>query len=98
MTPMQASGGSKGTVARAEHHRKYNVKGSMEATDWVCKGARVLGDSGGDPGMRQLKEQSTAGAQKDDCLSVDAPRHRGRTKNARNRSCRPSPDEIMRNL
>ena len=36
----------------------------MEATDWIRKGSRVLGHGGGDPGMRQLKEQGTTGAKK----------------------------------
>jgi hypothetical protein len=70
----------------------------MEATDWIRKGPRVLGDGGGDPGMRQLQEQSTTGAQKDDGFSVDPPSHRGWTKNALDRSGGPSPDEIKSSL
>jgi hypothetical protein len=95
---MQVSGSSKGLVERAEHHCKHNLKGSMEATDWIRKGPRVLGDGGGDPGMRQLQEQSTTGAQKDDGFSVDPPSHRGWTKNALDRSGGPSPDEIKSSL
>ena len=44
--------------------------------------------------MRQLKQQGTAGPQKDDCFSVDPPGQRGWAKNTLNRSCRPRPDEI----
>jgi hypothetical protein len=95
---MQVSGSCKGLVERAEDHCKYNVKGSMEATNGVRKGARVFGDCGGDPGMRELKEQGTTGAQKDDCFSVDPPSHRGWTKNALNRPCCLSPDEIKSRL
>jgi hypothetical protein len=58
----------------------------------------VLGDGGGDPGMRQLQEQSTTGAQKDDGFSVDPPSHRGWTKNALDRSGGPSSDEIKSSL
>jgi hypothetical protein len=95
---VQVSGSSKGTVERAEHHRKHNVKGSMEATDWIRKGSRVLGHGGGDPGMRQLKEQGTTGAQKNDGFSVDPPSDRGWTKNALDRSGGPSPDGIKSSL
>jgi hypothetical protein len=70
----------------------------MEATDWIRKGPRVLGDGGGDPGMRQLKEQSPTGTQEDDGFSVDPPSHRGWTKNTLNRSGGPSPDEIKGSL
>jgi len=70
----------------------------MEATDWIRKGPRVLGDGGGDPGMGQLKEQSTTGTQEDDGFSVDPPSHRGWTKNTLNRSGGPSPDEIKGSL
>src|ERR1700682_2863083 len=92
---MQASGSSEGLVARAEHHCKYDMKGAMETADRVGKGRRVLGDSGGDPGMRQLKQQGTAGPQKDGCFSVDSPGQRGWAKNALHRSCR-RPDGIKR--
>ena len=70
----------------------------MEATDWIRKGPRVLGDGSGDPGMRQLEEQGTPGAQKNDGFSVDPPSHRGWTKNAFDRSGGPSPDGIKSSL
>jgi hypothetical protein len=66
----------------------------MKATYRICKGARVLGDSGGDPGMRQLKQQRTPGSQKDDGFPVNPPRYGRRTKNALHRSGGPGPDDI----
>lgn len=70
----------------------------MKTTDRIRKGPRVLRHSGRDPGMRQLKEQGTTGAQKDDRFSIDPPGHRVRTKNALGRSGSPSPDEIQSSL
>ena len=70
----------------------------MEATDRIRKGPRVLGHGGGDPGMRQLKEQGTTGAQKDDGFPVDPPGYRGWTKNALDRPGGPSPDGIKSSL
>jgi hypothetical protein len=52
--PMEMSRSRKCYVERAEHHRKHDGKGAMEAADFVRKFPRVLGD--GDPGMPQLKE------------------------------------------
>jgi hypothetical protein len=95
---MQVSGSHKGRVERAEHHCKYDVKGSVEATNWVRKGSRVLGDGSSNPWMRQLKQQSTTGAQEDDRFSVDSPSHRGWTKNALKLSCGFSPHEIESRL
>jgi hypothetical protein len=95
---VQLSGRGKGAVERAEHHREHNAKGSMEATDWIRKGSRVLGHGGGDPGMRQLKEQGTTSAQKNDGFSVDPPSHRSWTENALDRSGGPSPDGIKSSL
>ena len=66
----------------------------MEATDRIGKGPRVLRDGGSDPGMRQLKQQRTAGAEKDDGLPVDLPGHRVRTEHAGNRSRRVGADLI----
>jgi hypothetical protein len=82
VTLVQVLGSSKRLVERAEHHFKHNVKGAMETIDRVDKGPRVLGDSGSDPGMRQLKQQSTAGPQEDDCFSIDPPSQRGWAQNA----------------
>jgi hypothetical protein len=70
----------------------------MEATNWIRKRSRVLGDCGGNPGMRQLKEQSATSAQKDDCFSVDPPCHRGWTKDALNRTRCLSPDKFKSSL
>jgi hypothetical protein len=33
----------------------------------------MLGDPGGDPGVRQLKQQSAAGAKEDGRLAIDPP-------------------------
>jgi hypothetical protein len=95
---VQLSGSSKGTVERSEHHRKHNAKGSMEAADGIGEGSRVLGHGAGDPGMRQLKEQGTTGAQKNDGFSIDPPGHRRRTKNAFDRSGGPRPDGFKGSL
>ena len=46
--------------------------------------------------MRQLKQQGTAGPEKDGGFSVDPPGLRGRAKKALDRSCRPDPDRIKR--
>lgn len=70
----------------------------MKATDRIRKGPRVLGHGGGNPGMRQLKEQGTTGSQEDDGFSVDPPCHRGWTKNALNRSGGPRPEEFKSSL
>jgi hypothetical protein len=48
--------------------------------------------------MRQLKEQGTTGAKKNDGFPVDPPSHRGWTENALDRSGGPSPDGIKSNL
>jgi hypothetical protein len=58
----------------------------------------VLGHSGGDPGMRQLKEQGTTSEQKNDGFSVDPPSHRGWTENALDRSRSARPDQIKSSL
>src|SRR5215475_8009362 len=91
---MQMSGSGKGLVERAEHHCKHDVEGSMKTANRICKGARVLGDGGGDPGMRKLKQQSATGAQEYHGFPVDPPSDRGWTKNAFNRSGGSSPNDI----
>ena len=48
--------------------------------------------------MRQLEEQGTTGAQKNDGFSVDPPSHRGWTKNAFDRSGSLSLDRIKSSL
>ncbi|WP_235983587.1 hypothetical protein [Bradyrhizobium australiense] len=66
----------------------------MKATDRIGKGARVLGDRGRDPGMRQLKQQCAPGSQKDYGFPVDPPRHRRRSENALSRPGGAGPDNI----
>lgn len=80
--------------------RRCRCRAAVRAasSDRIREGPRVLGHGGGDPGMCQLKQQGTTGAQKGDGVPVDPPGHRAWTKDALDRSGGPSPDEIKSEL
>src|SRR5712675_3166277 len=57
VTPMQSAGRSQRLIARAKHHRENSVERLVEPGNRISKSPRMLGDGGGDPGVRQLKQQ-----------------------------------------
>jgi hypothetical protein len=73
VTPMQSAGRSQRLIARAKHHRENSVERSVEPSNRISKSPGMLGDGGGDPGVRQLKQQGAAGAKEDGRLAVDPP-------------------------
>src|SRR5271168_195745 len=80
----------------SEHQVEDNSEGAMETPDRIGKRARMLGDGGGDPRVRQLKQQGAAGTEEARGLAVNAPDCRLRTKHAgaRIRRGRPHPMKL----
>ena len=56
VTPMQSAGRSQRLIARAKHHRENSVERLVEPVNRISKSPRMLGDGGGNPGVRQLKQ------------------------------------------
>src|SRR5438045_9166669 len=79
---MQSSGRGQRLIERAKHHRENSVERLVEPADRISESPGMLSDAGGDPGMRQLKQQGAAGAKEDGCLAVDPPGQRSRTKDS----------------
>ena len=73
VTPMQPAGRGQRRIDRAEHHRENRVERSVETANRIGESPGMLGDPGGDPGVRQLKQQSAAGAKEHGRLAVDPP-------------------------
>src|SRR5262249_7490387 len=80
---MQAARRGETLLETAEHHGERDVKGAVEAPDWMRKSIGMLLDGGGDPGVRELHEQRAAGTEKNRSLAVDLPGDGVRTKQAR---------------
>ena len=66
----------------------------MEASKRIGESSGLIGDGGGDPGMRQLQQQRAAGAEENRCLPVDSPCHGGRTKDTLAPTTGPGPDDV----
>ena len=79
--PVKPAGGGDRFLGRAEHHRKDEPESAVKPADRVRKAARMLGDSRGNPGMRQLHQQRAAGGKKNRGLAIDPPHHRAGSEN-----------------
>jgi hypothetical protein len=53
---MQSAGRSQRLIERAKHHRENSVERLVEPANRISKSPGMLGDGGGDPGVRQLKQ------------------------------------------
>jgi hypothetical protein len=82
MATVKAPGCRERLLNRAEHDRKHDIEGTVEPADRVGQGPRVLRDGGGYPGMGELQQQCTAGAEKYRCFLVDMPHHRAGSEGA----------------
>jgi len=79
---MQSARRSQPLIQRAKHHRENSVEGLVEPANRISKSPGMLGDGGGDPGVRQLKQQGAAGAKEDSRLAVDPPGQRSGTEDS----------------
>jgi hypothetical protein len=70
---MQPAGCGQRLIERAKHHRENSVERSVETANRIGESPGMLGDPGGDPGVRQLKQQGAAGAKEDGRLAIDPP-------------------------
>src|SRR5271165_6339945 len=82
MAMVQAPSGGKRFVGCAKHHCKYDAKGAVKSADRVGQTARMPGNRGGNPRMRELQQQSASGGKKDRGFAVDPPNHRTRLESA----------------
>ncbi len=82
---VKPAGGGVGLGGRAEHHRVDDSKGAVKTGDRVGQRRRMVGDRRRDPGMRQLKQQSATGGEKQRSFAMDPPHHRSRAKRPRHR-------------
>jgi hypothetical protein len=82
MPAVQPACGCKRLLAVTEHEREHGRKGAVKAAEGISQGGGVLGDTSGDPGMRELEQESASGTQKEGSLSVDLPKDGAWAKHA----------------
>lgn len=70
---MELAGGGEGLGSGAEEHGVDDAEGGVEAADGIVEKVGVVGEGGGDPGMGELEEGGSAGAEEDGGFAVDLP-------------------------
>jgi hypothetical protein len=60
-------------VERSKHHGEHSAEGSVKPADRIGKGVRMPFDRSGDPRVRKLQQQGTAGAEENRALAIDLP-------------------------
>jgi hypothetical protein len=56
MSPVEFPGSAKGLIRCTEEHAEHNTEGLVKSGQWIVHRARVIDNSGGDPGVRELKQ------------------------------------------